>query len=97
MLTFGLNPEGSGILGRHLWVRFELQPRKGWSHVGLKVDKTMMVVSCTRGEAGASRLARMGVSQGTTRVTWVPLTGRQLCSYRLTCFHSGSENSLSKR
>lgn len=62
MLIFRLNPEGSGILSRHLWVRFELQPRKSWSQASLNVDKTMMLVSCTRGEVGVSRLDRTGVS-----------------------------------
>lgn len=46
--TFGLNPEGSGILSRHLSATVEFQElilapqwRKGWSQARLSVDERM--------------------------------------------------------
>lgn len=74
--TFGLHPEGSGILSRHLSVTVEfreliltVQWRKGWSQARLSVDERMK-------DFGALHLGRIGGEQAERYWCFI---GRYLC------------------
>lgn len=78
--TFGLNPEGNGMLSKHLWVRFEF-----WETCsGYRVEERLELgqAECRQdhdvdAQNPVSKRKPAGVPEGTARVTWI-FTSREV-------------------